>query len=170
MKRTRINRLLLMGAVPVVLTACEGEQPAKLFATAEECVADGSLTAQQCAAEFARATAEHERVAPRYTSLADCITDFGANQCVAHSSGNSFVPLMMGYMIGNAMSGNSRYSQPVYRDRTGEYRNAGGAGLGYGKGNVTVRESATKPQARAITQSRSGFGSSASARGNWGSG
>jgi len=169
MKRTRLTRLLLMGVVPVALTACEGERQVQLYANVQECVAAGQLPAEQCNTDFAAAQNEHERVAPRYQNQIDCTADFGSGQCVQQPSG-SFMPLLMGYMIGSAMTGGRQYSQPVYRDRSGEFRNAGGADLGKSKGQISVPESATQPQARAITMARSGFGSRASARGSWGGG
>lgn len=171
MKRTRVTRLLLMGVVPLALTACESDVDANIFANADECAASGQMTQAQCSAAFAEAKTEHERVAPRYTNYADCVADFGPEQCGPARDGSSaFMPFLTGMMIGNMLSGGNRYQpQPLYRSRDGEFKTAGGMGVGTRTGAISVPESATKPQARAITMSRSGFGSRAAARGSWGS-
>ena len=170
MKRTRVTRLLLMGVVPLALTACESDVDATLFANAEQCAASGQLTQAQCSAAFAEAKVEHERVAPRYASYADCVADFGPEQCGPARDGSGvFMPFFTGMLIGNMLSGGNRYPpQPLYRTRNGEYKTAGGTGIGTRTGAISVPESVTKPQARAITMSRSGFGSRAAARGSWG--
>lgn len=170
MKRTRVTRLLLMGVVPLALSACESDVDATIFANAEECAASGQLTQAQCSAAFAEATAEHERVAPRYLSQADCVADFGPEQCGPARDGSSaFIPFFGGMLLGNMLGGANRYPpQPLYRPRTGEFQTAGGVGVGTRTGAIRVPEAATKPQARAITMSRSGFGSRAAARGSWG--
>lgn len=170
MKRTRITRLLLMGVVPLALTACESDVDATIHANAEQCVASGQLTQAQCDAAFAEAKTEHERIAPRYTSYADCIADFGPEQCgPARDGSSSFIPFFGGMLLGNLLGGGGRYApQPLYRPRSGEFQTAGGVGVGSRTGAIRVPETATKPQARAITMSRSGFGSRAAARGSWG--
>jgi uncharacterized protein YgiB involved in biofilm formation len=169
MKRTRITRLLMMGVVPIALSACEGEEPARLYASTQECASAGALTAAECQAGYEAARTENERVAPQYGNRADCIADFGQDACTRHSSG-FFMPLMTGFLIGRALDGGNSYPQPLYRDRQGQFRTPGGIGVGQATGDVTVRKSAVKPQARAITMSRAGFGSRAAARGSWGGG
>ncbi len=170
MKRSRTARLLLMGVAPLALTACESDIDATVFQSAQECASSGQLTQTQCQAAFAEATTEHERVAPRYQSYADCVADFGPERCGPARDGSSaFIPFMGGMLLGNMLSGGRNVPQPLYLPRGGEYQTAGGTSVGTRTGAVRVPESAAKPQARAITMSRSGFGSRAAARGSWGS-
>lgn len=89
-----------------------------------------------CINDWREAQAEHEKSAPRYSSLAQCEAEFGDGNCgapgqssgtVASSGGsdsNIFMPVLMGYMLGNMMSNNGGgyRSGPVYSDRSGGYR------------------------------------------------
>lgn len=169
-KRSRSARLLLMGAAPLALTACEGQQDAVLYADAKECAAAGRLSAEQCEGAFAVARGEHERIAPHYLSREDCIRDYGIDQCTTARDGSgAFIPFMGGMLLGQALGGGrGYYPQPVYRPRDGEWRTPGGIGFGRSTGDIRIGRSATVPQTRAITASRSGFGSRAAARGGWG--
>lgn len=88
-----------------------------------------------CVSDWEKAKAEHEKSAPRFATLAECQAEFGPEGCgaapapaaAAASSGGggggggSFMPFMMGYMVGNMMSP----SYPVYHDRSGGYRSYG---------------------------------------------
>ena len=86
-----------------------------------------------CVTDWEKAKAEHEKSAPRFATLAECQAEFGPEGCgaapapaAAASSGgggggNSFMPFMMGYMVGNMTSP----SYPVYHDRSGGYRSYG---------------------------------------------
>jgi uncharacterized protein YgiB involved in biofilm formation len=169
MKRSRVTRLLLMGVVPFALGACESEIDANVFANAQECANSGQLTQSQCSAAFAEAEVEHERVAPRYPNYADCIEDFGPDRCgPAHDGSSAFIPFIGGMMLGRMLDGGRYAPQPLYRPRTGDFQTAGGTSVGTRTGAIKVAESAAKPQARAITMSRAGFGSRAAARGSWG--
>ncbi|WP_313917824.1 DUF1190 domain-containing protein [Tahibacter sp.] len=176
MKRSPTVRLLLMGAAPVLLTACEAQEEAVLYKDATECVAAARLTEDQCKAAFDHAKSEHERVAPRYTSQADCETDFGASKCqsVNQGAGIQYIPLMAAYALGYYAGRPNYYqSQPLYYSRTsydssGGYVNSGGQQVSRTTGNATVSRSSMEPPARAVTMSRSGFGSSSSAKGGWG--
>jgi uncharacterized protein YgiB involved in biofilm formation len=166
MLRSRSARLLLMGATPLALSACgEPQQEAMLYPNVAACISAGEQTRQQCESAHATALAESERNAPRYQNHADCVADFGADQCRS-TSGGFFMPFMSGFLIARALDGSSRL-QPLYRPRSGEYATSGGYTVGRQPGRVIVDDAATKPQ-RAITQSRSGFGSRAAARGSWG--
>ena len=166
MKRSRSARLLLMGVTPLALTACgEPPQEAMLYPDVAACISAGVQTREQCESAEQAALAEAERNAPRYQNRADCIADFGADQCRSTSNG-FFMPFMTGFLIARALDGSTRL-QPLYRPRGGEYSTSGGYSVGRQPGRVIVDDAATKPQ-RAITQSRSGFGSRAAARGSWG--
>lgn len=179
MKRSHTVRLLLMGVAPVVLTACESEEPVSLYKDVTECVASAKLTQDQCDAAFNHAKSEHERVAPRYTSQKDCETDFGAAGCqtVNQGAGIQYIPLMAAYALGY-YAGRPNYfqSQPLYYSNNGwnggggGYLNSGGQQVARTTGDSRVARSAMEAPTRAVTMSRSGFGSSASARGSWGGG
>jgi uncharacterized protein YgiB involved in biofilm formation len=88
------------------------------------------------------------------------------------------MPLLMGYMIGNMMSG-PRYAQPVYRDRdnnavtpgaggSGAYRvgtfsgTGSGAGTAGGFSGASAGRATFQPAAQVTQVSRGGFGSTAS--------
>lgn len=178
MKRSPTVRLLLMGAAPVLLTACEAQEEAVLYKDVTECVAGARLTEDQCKAAFDHAKAEHERVAPRYTSQSDCETDFGSGKCqvVNQGAGIQFIPLMAAYALGYYAGRPNYYqSQPLYYSYTsygssGGFVNSGGQPISRTTGSATVARSAMAAPTRAVTMSRSGFGSSSSAKGGWGGG
>jgi uncharacterized protein YgiB involved in biofilm formation len=176
MKRSPTVRLLLMGAAPVLLTACEAQEEAVLYKDVTECVTAARLTEDQCKAAFDHAKSEHERVAPRYTSQSDCETDFGASKCqsVNQGAGIQYIPLMAAYALGYYAGRPNYYqSQPLYYSRTsynssGGFVNSGGQPIARTTGNATVSRSSMEAPSRAVTMSRSGFGSSSSAKGGWG--
>lgn len=176
MKRSPSVRLLLMGAAPVLLTACEAQEEAVLYKDVAECVAGARLTEDQCKAAFDHAKSEHERVAPRYTSQATCETDFGAGKCtsVNQGAGIQFIPLMAAYALGYYAGRPNYYqSQPLYYSyssygSSGGFVNSGGQQISRTTGTATVSRSAMEAPTRAVTMSRSGFGSSSSAKGGWG--
>lgn len=178
MKRSRVLKLAVLGTVGA-LSGCEGDRPALVYPTVEACTQAGVLSAEDCRSEHERALANHVQTAPRFSSQADCERDFGPGQCqAAPQGGGFFVPLMMGYMIASMQRdqapvyrGGSYYSQPLYRTRsdgTSQWRTAGNDVV-KGTGPTRVKSSASVPQTRAVTMSRSGFGSTSSARGSWGS-
>jgi uncharacterized protein YgiB involved in biofilm formation len=173
MKRSSAIRLVLMGSAALALAACDEKVPAGVFENAERCSVSGQYSREQCNAAFADAQREHMRTAPRFESQAECETQFGPNQCqrapesqtaAANNGGHSiFMPLMMGYMLGNMMGGPGYMSQPLYRPAGSQtYYSAAGTGVATGPGKVNVSQAAFKPQASAVgSVSRGGFGSSA---------
>jgi uncharacterized protein YgiB involved in biofilm formation len=178
MKRSQAVRLLLMGSAPVLLVACDAQEEAVLYKDVTECVAGARLTEDQCKAAFDHAKGEHERVAPRYTAQATCETDFGTGKCQAinHGAGIQYIPLMAAYALGYYAGRPNYYqSQPLYYSSTsfgnsGGYINSGGQPIARSTGNATVSRSSMQAPTRAVTMSRSGFGSSSSAKGGWGGG
>lgn len=142
----------------VQVAAVDIPRDQKVFESLEACLADirqdvpaaeGASAAPadaaqkarlQCVSDWEKARAEHEKTAPRFTSLAQCEAEFGPQGCAlapvadqaqapaaaasgggGGGGGDSFMPFMMGYMIGNALSP----SYPVYHDRSGGYRSHG---------------------------------------------
>lgn len=167
-KRSRTASLVLMGLAPLALTACDQEQDALVYTDAEACTAGGMLSESECREAYASAKEDSDAKAPRYTSHADCVADFGEGQChTTPHSGGFFVPFMSGYLLARVLDGGRYSQQPLYRQRSGDWTTSGGYNIGRNSGRVVVDKTATKPQ-RAITMSRSGFGSRAAARGSWG--
>jgi uncharacterized protein YgiB involved in biofilm formation len=180
MKRSKMLKLIVLGSAPLLLAGCEEEREAVVYESAQACIAAAQVPAEVCQQDYQKAQDVHDATAPRYSSAADCETDFGSNQCYRSSfSGNSFVPIMTGYMIASLVHGNSSWygasnahtSQPLYRTRdSGTWRTASDYKVSDRSGSVRVPASAAQPATRAVTMSRSGFGSTASARGGWGGG
>jgi uncharacterized protein YgiB involved in biofilm formation len=175
LKRSATIRLVLMGAAALSLTACEDEVPAGVFETAEQCITSGQYDRTRCEAAFAEAQQEHQRVAPRFASRAECEEEFGAQKCqpapeTAQSGGSGFfMPLMAGYMLGNLMRGPGYFSQPLYRQPgAGQtFYGAGGSPVATGTGQTRVAESAIRSQPTAIGNvQRGGFGSQARSYGS----
>jgi uncharacterized protein YgiB involved in biofilm formation len=178
-------KLAVLGTVGV-LAGCEEERSAVIYPSVEACVQAGVLTAEVCRSEFAAALTNHQQTAPRFPTLTDCEQDFGNGMCQPTNpgTGNVFIPAMAGFMVASMLrdreididihSGGSRgsyYSQPLYRTRTdgvGQWRTSGNDVI-TGTGKTRVASSTSVPQSRAVTMSRSGFGSTSSARGSWGS-
>jgi len=163
-----------MSASALVLTACDNGQEAALFESTEQCGTQEGFTLEACQAAEKKAVEEHVRVAPKYTSVADCEADFGTEKCetapVQTTSGGSvFMPMMMGYMMGNMLSGNSRVaSQPLYRskDDPKSFRTGDNQKVGTKTGPTKVPSNiARAPSTKTSTVRRGGFGTRASSMG-----
>src|SRR5262245_58763935 len=142
MKRSRVVRLALLGsASALALAACdEAKDPLadnkSFFQDPAQCAR--VYDAETCKTAFATAEEEHRKTAPKFANREECEEKFGVGNCQwgqaqagqASSGGGFFMPLMMGYMMGNLMSGSSAVgsasafrsggstfsSSPVYRD------------------------------------------------------
>jgi uncharacterized protein YgiB involved in biofilm formation len=186
MKRSKSIQLVLMGTVPLLLSACDdgGGSSQQRYSTLayqglQQCINDGKVSADICEKAYADAVAAQNRDGPRYGTLAECQAQFGWDQChpVQTSSGSWFVPALAGFMIGRALGGGSYqyhqhywsgyggggFGQPLYQSRgdRAEWRTATGERFGVG---------ARGPSAPSVaeTLSRGGFGRSSVARGSWG--
>jgi len=170
MKRWNFISVAMMSVSMIALSACEeAKVDASVYESLQQCKNDPTVPADQCEASFKEARDQHAAVAPKYSSLADCQADFGAEKCEqapyrTSSGGSVFMPLMMGYMMGSMIGGRrSMVSQPLYRSaknpstfRTGDNRSAGSK-----TGSTQVARSATsRPSFKSSTMSRGGFGSS----------
>ncbi len=170
MKRSKSLKLALMGASALTLAACDNPENVAVFESVEQCETEAGFDRETCEANFKQAESEHIRVAPKYTSAADCEADFGAAQCevapqTTQSGGSVFMPLMMGYMMGSMLGNTSRVaSQPLYRSkddranfRTGDNQKVAG------KTGITKVPSqvAKAPTTKTSTIRRNGFGASA---------
>ena len=192
MKRSKKTALVLMVPVATLFLAGCGEesQQALVFSDPSECSAAGLNDTAQCNAEFAAAKALHPQVAPKYLDKTECETDFGAGNCETApqqttSGGSVFMPMMMGYMMGQMMNrGGSNFqqpsaagagaaskvpTQPLYksRDDRGTFRTATNKPVAGGIGPISLKPSQVKPQVGQVVR-RGGFGQQAAARNSFG--
>jgi len=179
MKRSRNIRLTLMAvALPAALAACEsGEPTGVVLNSIADCRAQ-QVEVAQCEAAYNKAVADHQRVAPRFDNAVQCQQDFGQCEAVQEEGRTSYIPPMGGFLLGYALGGgfNSNSGMrgvaggvPLYRDYRGGYINPNGDNVSRQPGTVTGKRGSIATPARAITVSRSGFGSSSAARGSFGS-
>lgn len=169
MKKSKTIRLVLLGGTSLALAGCDDQPPtdAKFFATLQECTAHYSE--DQCRTMVKKAEEQHVAEAPKFNRKEECEAQFGAGHCEsreAHTEsgiGGFFMPMMMGYMMGNMMSGRG-WGSPVYSDRNNTaFTNAPG-GRTYNVGTFAGGGRNASFQQGALTQvSRNGFGSSARA-------
>lgn len=170
MKRSAAITMLLLGAA-----ACKPDNPdvkEGIYATADECRAqnpDVAAAGGECDKGFQFAKEEHEKTAPRYQSKEDCEAQHESCQAgpqAAHStqggsSSSWFMPLMMGYMMGQR-----NQAAPVYNLRDADARRGGAAKMVVGGTGPRANTVATMtPAARASSPgtpavARGGFGSS----------
>ncbi|HEY4556316.1 MAG TPA: DUF1190 domain-containing protein [Lysobacter sp.] len=179
MKRSGNLRLVLMAAAAVpVLAGCEQEPTGQVLSSIEQCASQTQVEVAQCEDAYRNAVAEHQRVAPRFESKVECDAQFENCNAVEEDGRTVYHPPMggflMGYLIGSALSPRGYYpvaaSSPLYRDARGGYYKPNGDFAGNRIGNVSGNRGKVALPARAVTVSRAGFGSSAAARGGFGSG
>lgn len=185
MKRSGHVALALLGAAAFGLAACTEEKTeASAFADKASCLAaakpDGWFSAADCDTAFAEAQKLHEETAPRYESRELCEAEHGAGACGGDAAasngggGSVFMPLLMGYMIGQALSGGRVMAQPVVRTAGGGFATPdGGTRISNlnsgGKINASAFNKAPvtrglAPMTKTQVQSRGGFGGSGAAR------
>lgn len=192
-KRSRAATALLMGAGAFVLSGCEQPRDLTFFENPDQCRSAAEFaefTSADCDAAFRTALAEHATQAPRYDSLALCEEQHGAGVCApphaaggvpddpeAQTAGVSYMPFIMGYMMGNMMrSGAAGFAgRPLYRDaRTGAMHSSGGDRMAFaGPGSKVSGSSAqirpvtaarpAPPMSRAAVASAGGFGAARTA-------
>lgn len=172
MKRSRYVALFSMGASALVLAACEDPNeivPVKAYSSVAECVADGFAQAQ-CNASFVAAENAYEQAYPKYESKAECEVNAGPESCELDrpsSRDGSWRPSMLGFMMGAAI-GSRMQPQPVVANAaspTGRATATGVPLMGNGANAAVPRGATAAPSAaqvaKAHTQSRGGFGSTA---------
>jgi uncharacterized protein YgiB involved in biofilm formation len=179
MKRSRHLRLSLMTvAVPAVLAGCDSPDTGTVLQSVEQCGArtDLNISQAECRLAYDAALADHLAVAPRFESSAQCNAQFGNCEPVQHYGMTYFIPPMAGFLVGYLANrrGDDGYaygyggSVPLYRERRGDYYTPRGDYVSDRVGNVRTKSVSTSPPARALTISRSGFGSSSAARSSFG--
>jgi uncharacterized protein YgiB involved in biofilm formation len=178
-----------MGMAALSLAACD-EDPtvqAQAFPDLASCLgeadeADAPFAAQDCETAFAAAEAAHLEGAPRYEDEALCEEQHGG-ECVAETrpGGPVFMPILAGYLLGRALSGDGRavLSQPIVRRPGGYATVSGETRLTSNAGAAQMRASAFRPApptrlapplSRAAVSQTGGFGQTRTAIGGRGSG
>lgn len=189
MKRSSRVGLSLMGSLPLLLSACSAEQEQHNVPTAYDtlssCMADGNPQAR-CADALRLAQNDAVQNAPRFTTGRDCemsfdkCTEVPAAPAVAATSGtgneatvsaaagepaqaggSSFIPVMAGFMLGNALANNSALSNgsALYRDRGGQLAQASRAANGQTVARpVSGVRSVNRASIAARSTGRGGFG------------
>lgn len=197
MKRSKKAALVLMVPTATMLLAGCGEQreTALVYADPSECASGGFNSPEQCQADYAEAKALHPLTAPKFEAQADCEAEFGAGKCEpapASSGGSFFMPMMMGYMMGQLMNRgaaapqnlqqqsrqeNSNYAggaagasrairtQPLYkgRDDYNNFRTSNNVKLDKGIGPIQLKPSQVQPQFGQVVR-RGGMGTQAASR------
>jgi uncharacterized protein YgiB involved in biofilm formation len=158
MRKSLEIRLVLLGSAGLALTACDQAPPAdaRFFADVGACAAVHDRAT--CEQAFTESEATYAAEAPRYTRKEECEAEFGAGNCEARESGvgSFFMPMMMGYMLGNA------FRQPVYRGPdNGAVVRSGGTAYNVGRFAGIGRTAGLQP-APATPIQRGGFGRTAS--------
>ena len=184
MKRSKTTALLLMSAVPLLLTACGKEEAVQvqegLYTSVQAC-SDATGDPSACRTAFANAQAQSADTAPQYASTEECAKDYPAEDCQPQrtSAGTSFIgPMMMGFFMGQMLNGAGRgqvaqapQSAPAYKDnKQGWAKPAAPSSTGglntasrIGAGKAGLAPTGLQPNA-APTMSRGGFGSTARSR------
>lgn len=179
-KRSSHVALAILGAAAFSLAGCrEEEVDAQAFPDLKSCQEAASISATMsaadCATAFAEAQTLHAEAAPRYDSLAVCEEQHGKGACGSEQqaqsggSGSIFMPLMMGYLIGNMMGGRGMAAaQPLYKTPDGKFTNAAGSSVyssNNGKGKLAASQFTRPantinkaPMTAATAKSRGGFG------------
>jgi uncharacterized protein YgiB involved in biofilm formation len=125
--------LRALGLTPLLaLAGCDDGTPAlRIYPSVEACQAE--YNADDCARAFAGAQAAHVSSAPTYPALDVCEQIYGPGGCMPRGdlgAAPSFMPIMTGFLIGQALAGVAdRSYQPIYVDRQG-MAYAGGAVIG----------------------------------------
>ena len=165
MKRSITFKMALLGAGALTLGACgESKEEVLTYNSVEACITAGVQDESTCRAEFDKAKAMQEKVAPRYQTSSTCYSDFGHNRCYRSSTGSYWLPFMVGYMLAPRGSMMGVYAQPLYRPSRdpNHFYTSGGANIGNvsttGRAQVAKSQTA-QPRARTRTVARGGFGS-----------
>ena len=170
MKRSRALTLLSMGVSVLALTACSNSEllPTKVFASVDECVADGARDRAQCVKAMMAAEDAYEEAYPKFESERQCEDTAGEGKCEKDrpsSRDPQWRPSMIGFMIGAAM-GSRVQPQPVLpsTSSTSGYSTAAGVAIirnGTTAASVPASAAARATSAQVATTARGGFGTSA---------
>ncbi|HEY0326427.1 MAG TPA: DUF1190 domain-containing protein [Allosphingosinicella sp.] len=190
-RRVVLTTLTAAGAVAV--SGCgssdwsDADAEGQVYASVSECVAAGE-TRTECENAYSQARIDDSDSAPRFDSQSLCEQEFGSNQCEQRTtSGNSFwVPLLAGFVIGNAIGDvdidvdgrrRRRYA-PLYRSSGGTWFHGGagygpltrrsGGGYGFSRSGFDRPVGAPRTYSRSDVASRGGFGGRSGGASSWG--
>lgn len=161
MKRSKAIRLVLLGSTGLTLAACSQSPPsdATFFSTVEDCIAAKSEAT--CRDGFVSSEKAFAAEAPRFTRKDQCESEFGVGNCETRQSGAGtggfFMPMMMGYMLGNA------FSRPVYRGPNDSAMMQTGGRFFHVGSFAGAGRAASFQRAQFTPVQRGGFGSTATA-------
>lgn len=187
MKKSRSIRLVLLGSASIALAACGDDGPpkdARFFSDIQACSAVYDMT--QCIDAQKQAENTFTAEAPKFPRREQCEAEFGAGNCEtkpaaatgqqaaagtgeqsASGGGSFFMPMLMGYMMGNMLGGQSRFNQPVYRgpDNTAMTQNRGKMfNIGNFSGAGRTAANTFRPATQVAQVQRGGFGGTAMAQ------
>lgn len=183
-KRSRHVALILAGAAVFSLSACKEDQvEAQAFPDLESCLAAAKSNSlffkeEDCRTQFAAAQQELVETAPRYNSKELCEQEHGAGACGSDPAaqqgggGMSFMPLLMGFMLGQMLGGRGVASQPMIRTPQGFSTPNGSQSFATNSGRGNLAPSAFNrapttmgkpPMTPAQVSQRGGFGASRTA-------
>lgn len=168
MKKSHSIKLALLGSASMALVACGDDGPpddAKFYSSTKECSA--VYGDAPCTEAAGKAVMTHLEQAPKFSRREQCEAEFGAGNCETRQEaggGSFFMPLLMGYMMGNMLNSGNRFSQPVYRGPDGSaVMNNNGRMFNVGAfGNTAGRATSFRPSAASPVM-RGGFGGSSMA-------
>lgn len=159
MKKSKVIRLVLLGSTGLTLAACTQSPPsdATFFSKVEDCIPVKGEAA--CRDGFAKSEGSWAADAPRFNKKEQCEAEFGAGNCETREpragSGSFFMPMMMGYMMGNA------FNRPVYRGpNNSALLQSGGKSFNVGT-FAGAGQTAPFQRGRFTPVQRGGFGSTA---------
>ncbi len=182
MKRSRALTLVLMAPVPVLLAGCD-DAPADMtkkgfYTDVAACEKDGNAH-DMCQRAADAAAQAHTTNAPKFKTKEECLAEFGDICREREHESGVWGPLMTGFLLSQLFSPGRPVSYidsyPIYHLRNGGYTqydpyggsSGGGGYVSYGSSARSYHTVSVTPN-RAVTSSRSGFGSVASARSGWG--
>ena len=181
MKRSVAISLAILGS-GIALSSCSEQKSveAAAYSNPDQCIAAGKFSREDCLSDYRTAVADFEKTAPAFKDKKDCEDEFGEGQCQTSATthpagGGSFVPYMMGYMMGSNHSSSSPIAvapQALYRSKSSsEFVNGSGVAVTKNLGSFTFKSrsstfSAPSPSTRTIA--RGGFGGRSSFGGSFG--
>lgn len=162
MKRSTTVTLLLLGTAAALVGCGEPEKQvdAAAYKNADQCIADGKYSREDCLADFTTALEDFKATAPVYATKADCEAEFGEEKCqpradqttagqvptgttavASNSGGGGFSPFMMGYFMGSHSASSPVVMQPqaLYAPRAASgFTNSQGTVLSQGLGRYKL--------------------------------
>lgn len=116
LKRSNLRRApLVLFAGAFIYSTFFNEEEVTYVENVDDCMADTSLSQQDCEMAYKNALAESEKTAPKFDTQARCEQDFREDGCYESDNG-TFIPVMSGFMIGSALNryDRNRYYHPAY--------------------------------------------------------